>query len=338
MRHGRLNEDRQNLLPGPYNDELIDAAARLVGEHLTDLATEQDPARHLDALPHRHEAGDLPQSDRLRDEIYATLRSRTVLPDQKGRMREIQELLFAPEVLTQTSLKEQPLQMWECYESRPIDWIHHAALSRNRLARVNQLFPKPREPWASQGAPRASIAEWLQALVGCVDTDDTEKAVLASGTALQIAASIPDHIRAREQLGNIILTLNLDWCEPNPLSVFLLAPSEDNYPVDENLVHPELASDENTANALAELGIKQLSPERRFLSIAQVLLTSHAVPDDSRWDKFWSTSRSLPSTVKALEVILKYGEGSVQSPKIGRIRVRTHSGHWRPIDSVTIVG
>ena len=334
----KTNEDRQNLLPGPYNDELIDAAARLVGEHLTDLATEQDPARHLDALPHRHEAGDLPLSDRLRDEIYATLRNRNVLPDQKGHMREIQELLFAPEVLTRTSLKEQPLQRWECYEYRPIDWIHHTALSRNRLARVNQLFPKPRGPWASQGAPRASIAKWLQELVDCVDTDDTEKAVLASGTALQVAASIPNRIRAGEQLGNIVLTQSLDWCEPDPLSVFLFAPSEDINPVDEKLVHPELASDENTADALAKLGIKQLSPERRFLSVAQVLLTSHAVPDDSRWDKFWITSRSLPSAEKALEVILKFGEGSVQSPKIGRIRVRTLSGHWRPIDSVLLSG
>ncbi|MDE2721758.1 MAG: DEAD/DEAH box helicase family protein [Gemmatimonadota bacterium] len=330
----KTNEDRQNLLPGPYNDELIDAAARLVGEHLTDLATEQDPARHLDALPHRHEAGDLPQSDRLRDEIYATLRNRSIVPDQKGCMRKIQELLFAPEELTQSSLKEQPLMMWECYESRPIDWLHHSALTRNRLARVNQLFPK--EPWASQETPRASIAEWLEALVGCVNTDDTENAVLASGTALQIAASIPDHIRAMEQLGNIVLTQSLDWCEPNPLTVFLLAPSEDNYPVDEKLVHPELTSDENTANALSKLGIKHLSSERRFLSIVQVLLTSHAALDDSSWDKFWSTSRSLPSAEKAFEVILKYGDGSVQSPKIGQIRVRTHSGHWRPIDSVIL--
>ena len=329
----KTNEDRQNLLPGPYNDELIDAAARLVGEHLTDLATEQDPARHLDALPHRHEAGDLPQSDRLRNEIYAMLRNRSVVPDQQGCMREVQELFIAPEVLTQSSLKEQPLLMWEHYESRPVDWLHHSALTRNRLAKVNQLFPK--EPWASHGAPRASLAEWLEAIVVCADT---EKAVLASGTALQVAASIPERIRAGEQLGNIVLTQSLDWCEPNPLTVFLSAPSEDNYTVDEKLVHSELASDENTANALAELGIKQLSSERRFLSIAQVLLTSHTVPDDTRWDKFWSTSRSLPSVEKALEIILKYGGGSIQSPKIGRIRVRTQSGQWRPIDSVLMSG
>ena len=47
----KTNEDRQNLLPGPYNDELIDAAASLVATHLPELVTEHDPALHLDALP-----------------------------------------------------------------------------------------------------------------------------------------------------------------------------------------------------------------------------------------------------------------------------------------------
>ena len=39
----KTNEDRQNLLPGPYNDELIDAAARMVARCLPDLASERDP-------------------------------------------------------------------------------------------------------------------------------------------------------------------------------------------------------------------------------------------------------------------------------------------------------
>ena len=332
----KTNEDRQNLLSGPYNNELIDAAAKLVGKHLTDLATEQDPARHLDALPHRHETGELPQSERLRNEIYTNLRDRSVLPDQQGCVREIHELYFAPEALTQTSLKGQPLMMWESYESRPKNWLHHSALTRNRLAKVNQLFPK--EQWPHKGAPRASLAEWLQAIVEYADTDDIEEAILASGTALQIAASIPDHIRAREQLGNIVLTQSLDWCEPNPLTVFLSASLEVEYSIDEKLVHSDLASEIDTADALAELGIKQLSVERRFRSIAQVLLTSHTVPDDSRWDKFWTTSRSLPSVEKALEIILEHGDGSTQYPNTGRVRVRTLSGIWRPIDSVLFPG
>ena len=39
----KTNEDRQNLLTGPYNDEMIDAAARMVAARLPELAATQDP-------------------------------------------------------------------------------------------------------------------------------------------------------------------------------------------------------------------------------------------------------------------------------------------------------
>ena len=63
----KTNEDGQNLLPGIYNDELIDAAAKMVVDALPALATRDDPARHLDALPRRFEPGDSEHSSRLRD-------------------------------------------------------------------------------------------------------------------------------------------------------------------------------------------------------------------------------------------------------------------------------
>lgn len=88
----KTNEDRQNLLPGPYNDELIDAAARMVAMRLPELATEKDPALHLDALPRRGEAGDTEQSERLRRELYETLRERPVVPDQRGRLCKVEDV------------------------------------------------------------------------------------------------------------------------------------------------------------------------------------------------------------------------------------------------------
>ena len=45
----KTNEDRQNLLPGVYNDDLIDAAADMVANALPRLSTSEDPACHLDA-------------------------------------------------------------------------------------------------------------------------------------------------------------------------------------------------------------------------------------------------------------------------------------------------
>ena len=63
----KTNEDRQNLLTGVFNNELLHAAAALwLSRALPRLSTEDDPARHLDALPRRPEAGDTPHSTLLR--------------------------------------------------------------------------------------------------------------------------------------------------------------------------------------------------------------------------------------------------------------------------------
>ena len=83
------HEDRQNLLPGPYNDELIDAAARMIADELPALATRAAPAGRLDALPRRREAGDPDQSSRLRERLLAGLCEREVIPDRDGKLRSI---------------------------------------------------------------------------------------------------------------------------------------------------------------------------------------------------------------------------------------------------------
>lgn len=69
----KTNEDRRNLLAGPYNDELIDAAANMVAGALPSLATSKDPAKHLDALPRRDGVGDGEHSKRLHERLVAAL-------------------------------------------------------------------------------------------------------------------------------------------------------------------------------------------------------------------------------------------------------------------------
>lgn len=69
----KTNEDTQNLLAGTYNDELIDAAARMVADALPSLATPKDPAKHLDDLLRREAAGDRTHNRRLREGLHAAL-------------------------------------------------------------------------------------------------------------------------------------------------------------------------------------------------------------------------------------------------------------------------
>ena len=314
----KTNEDRQNLLPGPYNDELIKAAAAMVADNLPALATDHDPALHLEALPRRREAGDNEHCQLLRERVYGALRTRCVVPDQDGRLRRAEDLHYAPDCLTAERLLEEPLNKWACVEGRPVDWLHHSALTRNRIAKVDQLSAEERE----------SLAAWLEALV----TGRDEKAAIASSrAALQVAASIPARTRRGERLGKILLTRSGEWCEPNADAVFLPVAAFMG-PSDERLVHAELASDQTTANALRELGIKPISQEARFRSLAKALLTRYtSKPNDSRWADFWSASRLV--AVDSAHTIIEN-----RPPLLNRIRVRTGSGDWRGLEAVLLPG
>ena len=286
----KTNEDRQNLLPGPYNDEVIDAAAEMIAEALPRLATSDDPARHLDALPRRHEMGDSEQADRLRARLFSHLHDRAVIPDQEGDLLARQDVSYPPKELTSDGKRDMaPFERWAAYPKRPRDWLHHRAFTRNRLATIDRLFPPEGEApgGSSSGAPRAEIAQWLEALVHTSETDDKagepDDAVLASMAAVQVAALIPDAIRASADLGKIVLTAANDWRVPVPDRLFL----PDEMPHDDpsnpgSCVHPGLVSDHDTLSALKKLGLKPPSPESSFRSIAGRILKSgnSQEPDD----------------------------------------------------------
>ena len=163
----KTNEDRQNLLPGPYNESLIDAAAELVAGNLPELATGADPGRHLDALPRRREAGDSSQMERLRKRVLTGLCERDVIPDQDGILRSIPNVNYPPKELTSDgALGAKVLEQWAQYSGRPANWLHKRAIPRTRLARVELLI----EQWKSANGyshypGNASVEEWLEALV-----------------------------------------------------------------------------------------------------------------------------------------------------------------------------
>ena len=330
----KTNEDRQNLLAGPYNDELIDAAAKMVARELPALATPDDPARHLDALPRRLEAGDGVHSDRFRESLISALDGREVVPDQDGHLRLINEVRYAPQELTQRGVLQGPLDQWEEYEHRPRRWLHHSALTRNRLARINQLFGEKSRlsddlRWRT-GAPRASIAEWLLALK---DEWPSACAVDASKAAVRVATLCPSIVRTNPQsLGDIVLTQSGRWRPPDPDALFLppaFAVSEDDNSKGDHLVHVELASDESAARDLRALGIREISAEQTFSLVVDRLpgrLEDNA--NDQWWREFWARSRTVDVAVAASK--LKGREH--------RVRLYTVAGKWQPADSVLLPG
>ena len=326
----KTNEDRQNLLSGPYNDELIESAAKMIARKLPHLSIQTDSARHLDALPRRHEKGDTEQVDQLREHLFFNLHEHEVIPDQEGNLRAAREVSYPPKELTaDRQMDMAPFERWAGYPDRPSDWLHHRALTRNRLAAIDRLFP---QQWSGQSpaAPRATVAEWLEALV---TEQEPENAIEASKAAIQTAALITPEIRSRDSLGDIVLTVCGDWQAPDPERVFFLADEtlhgrHGSGP--ESFVHAELVSDSDTLAALKKLGIRSPSAESSSRLITEEVLNSDEEPSATTWTEFWTQVRKIENTT-ALNIIRE--QDGRREP-----HVRTRSGNWQPLHSVLLPG
>lgn len=132
-----------------------------------------------------------------------------------------------------------------------------------------------------------AVAEWLEALVRGKDGD---KAVQASMAAIQTAALIPREKRTSEDLGRIVLTAECGWRTPDPQHVFLSGESllGSGAAAPSSCVHPKLASDRDTLQALKSLGLEPPSPESGFRLIAERILQSSGgqEPSDDLHRKF----------------------------------------------------
>ena len=330
----KTNEDRQNLLDGRYNDELIAASASLIADSLPLIQTNEDPARHLDVLPRRHEAGDSHQADILRERLFTALHGRAIVPDQDGKLCRVRDISYPPVQLTpDRGMDISPFERWAAYPCRPRDWLHHKALTRTRLATVDRLFQAPDEPaWRVSRAPRASLVTWLETLVQRAVVGE---AVGASMAAIQTAALISLDRRTDGDLGRIVLTESGRWSKPDPQGLFLPIESIVGFGTagPDSTVHPDLAADEGTLSALQELGLKPPSDEGRFRVIANRVLAdpSHVYGDDDLLEEFWRASRAL-SAVDALVIISEHHDWR------GDLCVRTRAGGWKPLHSVLMPG
>ena len=335
----KTNEDRQNLLPGIYNDELIDAAADMVAKTLPQLATVEDPARHLDALPRREEAGDTEHSIRLRKQLYSKLAGREVAPDQDGRLRKLRSISYPP--LEMTDDNKPSLERWAEYEHRPSNWVHYSALTRTRMPRLDRLWEAAhpantvnKSNWyatTSASLPRASIQKWLEALRMNVDSE--EACVRASMSAIQTAVLIPQSIRDRNELGSIVFTDDGKWVSLDPDSVFLGGEHAEGA---KYVVHPDLEADVETLRALKEFGLQPASEETAFRELAANMLDDRRRYRDEKdetvdWSKFWNLARGIdPSAAAKI----------IESHKSWRdtLLVRTVAGEWSTLFHALLPG
>jgi len=307
----KTNEDRQNLLTGIFNDELIDVAAELVVDSLTELVEEDDPARYIDLLPARGRETRGWADARLTTKVYELGQSRPSVPDQLGRLRPPGYLKLHP-----ADIPRDVLDLWAANPARPVDWCHPSIESRERRPRVERLMQNT--------LPHETVARWLKALVGEATSGQS---IAAVHVAAELVRSDKEHEWLHE-VAKASIALAADERLVPARGGQLFLPGE--YAANPNivLVHPDLASSEECRSDLETLEIRPVEPQAELEALLQ---RPGGTWTDLDWEMFWKLVRRVGQPARHI-ISNAFQDHGV------RVCVRTRAGTFRPLVATLLPG
>ena len=316
----KTNQDRLNLLPGPFNQELLGAAAGFIVDCIPRLLRPDDPAKFLEMLPARGKEGRNWADDVITNSVYEFALHKPSLPDQSGALRLPEELSLHPD-----DIPPAALELWSSAPSRPLDWCHPSVdMNKERRSRAERLA------WHDDFKRRPDATAWLEALVTGPDSSASCHALLVAGALLD---STSDEKASERTAGSdwmqyikrsrILTTGDLRVVRPIASEVFL--PGE--YQASGvTVVHPEIAADERCRSILERLGIKHFDRTAELLSL---LRRARSEPNAADWDHIWRLVREVEGDVAAL----------LKAERVDDVlRVRTVAGSYSAQTRVLLPG
>ncbi|MCM1970847.1 DEAD/DEAH box helicase family protein [Streptomyces sp. G1] len=317
----KTNEDRQNLLDSsPFNQEMIRVAARLVVESLPRLAPAEDPAAYLPLLPGRtRESETVSWADRyLTERIWEATAHRPSLPDQDGRLRVPRDLNIHPSLGKDNKSLVRWLTLWNSYPGRPTDWLHPSVEATDlRSGKVEHILKAAKRE-------RASVRQWLEALVSDGTPEASATAIRIVADMVQSASPFADEART----ARIVLTEEHGLVAPVVGKVFRRA---DQDGLRESLVYVDAALSDNPslASPLTVLGIREADVRGRFVSVLEQGFSSYGPQE---WTRFWELFHQAGSGQLSHEVVRR-----VPDP-LSTLFVRTASGRYRAMRDCLLPG
>ncbi len=333
----KTNEDRQNLLLGIFNDELVKAAAELIADNLHHLSTPEDPAKHLDALPRRVRQVDRGHTVALSNELFRLLYRRPLFPDTLCNLKRVDEVKFPPEIVMRRrrgydAKLDAALDRWYGRSQLPHGWLHQSATSVPRWPFVERLCDPAGALKTDRGfgTPITPIPVWLQAII---ESSAPSELVEASKDAILVASVFPK-LREFDDVRDAAVVLTQGGTLVDFRGDVYLPTVGFNWSAD-RMVHEALSSDNETRHALASLGVKEASAESRYELLLDSLLgeefDDQLDPVGNHWQLLWRACRGVnPETAVSR---LSRHEGWRN-----KLRLRTVSGEWRPISKVLMPG
>lgn len=318
----KTNEDRQNLLDSsPFNQEIIQVAARLVVESLPQLAPAEDPGAYLPLLPGRtRESETLNWADRyLTEQIWKLAAQLPSLPDQDGVLRVPRELRIHPAPMrNKPPLKLEWLRMWNACPGRPSNWIHPSVEAAEfRAGKVGHVLEETK-----QG--RATVREWLEALV----SDGTAE---ASAVAIRILAAMvreASPFAAEARSARIVLTEESGLVPAVVNKVYRRA-VQDGLRDGTTYVDRRLSEDQSLIGDLNEIGIREADSAGRFIGVLEQGFDNYGPQD---WTRFWELFHSAGGSQVSGEV-----RSRVPDP-LATLFVRTVDGRFHRMEDCLLPG
>ena len=333
----KTNEDRQNLLTGVFNDELVTASAELIADNLHRLSTEEDPARHLDALPRRVRQVDRGHTVKLSEELFTKLYGRPLIPDTSAELRRFSDVKFPPEIVMRRrrgydANLDAALDRWYGADQLPEGWLDESATNVSRWPFIERLCDPDGllKTDNGVGTPATLVSEWLEAIV---ENASPSALTEASKVAILVASDLPNHEDFGDaRVADVVLTQSgtlVDFLSDVylPTDGFQWAP--------DRMVHGSLSIDAEARHALSSLGIREASAESRFALLLDSLLgdtlDEQIDPVGNHWHLLWRACRGV-NPEDAASLLERHSNWR------SKLRLQTINGEWRPINRVLYPG
>lgn len=303
----KLADDRESLLPGPFNDEMLaDVLPSLVVSALPRIHRRERPAAVIDVLPARGKEARSHADDVINQPIIEAVSNAPCIPSAGGTLRHPTRVRLHPE-----GLEPEELELWRSACPDLEWWVDHSVVSAERRSKVLRLLGQHRKT-------AVTIKEWLEHLV-------RDSSVEGSAVAVRLVAILNGRRpELRQELASARVLLlddgTLHSCRPG--QVFLPGGSHE---ADKLFIDPRLAGFREVSRALTSLGIRVLDEAGA--------LRSELSADQIRWDNVWLSARR--NTPAEADAIFRDTFGSLLLTKL---RVRARSGQWKAPGSVFLPG
>jgi len=303
----KLNSDRTNLIRGPWNEAIMQAAAELISASLVALPTPDDAGAAVSAFPRQPERQDeiaVPLIRSLWDRIVVS----EVLPDVTGIPRKPSEL--ARHFVEDTEI----CSSWASLASADARhrYLHPDCYSSEaRVSRLNSLVVEARRRELTV-LGKSTVKDWLE----CIGNSEF-------ALARQSLAFVGKLLEKRHEYGiysvpeaHLIPTVEGSLAAPSEAVIVSGAPP----PAGFLAVAEDIASDKESRDILIQqMNVKELASDSWSDILEASLTTAETSDQPEDWENFWHNIASAP--VESREIF-------VDDLDPERVRFRAISGKW----------